>query len=180
MDFKESQTYKNLETAFAGESQAHTKYQFYANQAKKDGYEQIKDIFEETAHNEKEHAKIWFKLLHDEEMPDTIENLVDAIAGEHYEASKMYLDFYKTAKEEGYDEIAHLFLQISYIESAHEKRYKVLLDNVRKNSVFHKDDDIEWKCSNCGFTYRGRNAPMTCPVCKHSQAYFRESLFNYL
>ena len=180
MDFKKSQTYKNLQTAFAGESQAHAKYQYYASQAKKDGYEQIKDIFEETAHNEKEHAKVWFKLLHDEKIPDTIENLVDAIAGEHYEASEMYIDFYKTAQEEGYNDIATLFFEVAKIEQAHCNRYEVLLNNVRKNTVFHKDDDIEWICSNCGHTYRGRNAPASCPVCKHPQAFFHESLFNYL
>lgn len=180
MDFKESQTYENLKTAFSGEAQAHAKYQYYASQAKKDGYEQIKEIFEETAHNEKEHAKIWFKLLHNKEMPDTIDNLIDAIAGEHYEASQMYIDFYKTAQDEGYDDIANLFLQVSNIERAHEKRYEVLLDNIRHNSIFHKDDSINWKCSNCGFTYVGRNAPAQCPVCAHPQAYFYESLFNYL
>lgn len=180
MDFKNSQTYKNLETAFAGEAQAHTKYQYYASQAKKDGYEQIKNIFEETAHNEKEHAKIWFKLLHDKEMPSTIDNLIDGIAGEHYEASQMYIDFYKQAKEEGYDDIADLFLKISKIEEAHEKRYETLLDNVRHNSVFHKDDKILWQCSNCGFEYVGRNSPVQCPVCAHPQGYFYEKSFNYL
>jgi len=180
MDFKDSQTYKNLKTAFAGESQAHTKYQYYASQAKKDGYVQIQDIFEETAHNEKEHGKIWFKLLHDGKMPDTIENLLDAAAGEHYEYSEMYIDFYKTAQKEGYNDIANLFYQISQIEKAHCKRYEILLNNVRHNTVFHKDDDITWICSNCGHTYVGRNAPAECPVCKHPQAYFHEQLFNYL
>ena len=180
MKFEESQTYKNLQEAFAGESKACIKYQFYASQAKKDGYEQIKDIFEETAHNEKEHAKIWFKLLHNGEMPETIDNLFDAKAGEHYEASEMYIDFYKTAQEEGYDDIADLFYRISKIEKTHCNRYNVLLNNVRKNNVFHKQDDILWKCSNCGYEYVGRNAPAQCPVCSHPRAFFREELFNYL
>ena len=180
MDFKESQTYENLKTAFSGEAQAYTKYQYYASQAKKDGYQQISQLFDETAHNEKEHGKIWFKLLHDEEVPDTIENLIDGIKGEHYEASEMYIDFYHTAKDEGYNDIAHLFLQIANIEQSHCKRYEILLNNVRKNTVFHKDDDISWICSNCGHVYVGRNAPAQCPVCKHPQAYFHEQLFNYL
>ncbi len=180
MNFGKSKTYKNLQKAFAGETQAYAKYQYYASQAKKDGYEQIKDIFEETAHNEKEHAKIWFKILNGENIPETLENLLDAIAGEHYEASEMYIDFYKTAQEEEYDDIADLFYKISKIEAAHCKRYEVLLNNIRHNSVFHKDDDITWICSNCGYTHIGRNAPASCPVCSHPQAYFHEQLFNYL
>ena len=180
MDFKESQTYKNLQTAFAGESQAYTKYQYYASKAKKEGLNQIQGIFDETAYNEKEHAKIWFKLLHDKDMPDTIENLVDGIKGEHYEASEMYINFYKTADEEGYQDIADLFYQIAKIEKAHCKRYQILLENIRKNSVFHKDDDINWICSNCGYQYIGKNAPLQCPVCNHPQGYFYEQLFNYL
>lgn len=180
MDFHESQTYKNLQEAFAGEAQAHTKYQYYASKAKKEGYEQIKNIFEETAHNEKEHGKIWFKLLHDNDMPDTIDNLLDGVKGEHYEASEMYIDFYKTAMKEGYDDIANLFYQIAQIEKAHCKRYEILLDNLRKNNIFHKTDDILWECSNCGYQYIGRNAPSQCPVCKHPQGYFYERLFNYL
>lgn len=180
MDFKNSQTYKNLQTAFAGESQAYTKYQYYASQAKKDGYGQIQNIFEETAHNEKEHAKIWFKLLHGRQMQDTAENLIDAISGEHYEASEMYIDFYKTANQEGYQDIADLFYQVAKIEKAHCKRYQVLLENVRKNNIFHKNDSINWICSNCGYQYIGKNAPSQCPVCKHSQGYFYEQSFNYL
>lgn len=180
MDFKKSQTYKNLQEAFAGEAQAYTKYQYYASKAKKEGYEQIKSIFEETAHNEKEHGKIWFKLLHDNDVPDTIENLLDGIKGEHYEASEMYINFYKTAEEEGYNDIADLFYLIANIEKEHCRRYQILLENVRKNNVFHKQDDILWQCSNCGYEYTGKNAPATCPVCKHPQSYFYEKLYNYL
>lgn len=180
MEFEKSKTYQNLKKAFAGESEAHTKYQFYASQAKKDGYEQIKDIFEETAHNEKEHAKIWFKLLHNNEMPKTVENLLDGRAGEHYESSEMYVDFCNTAREEGYDDIADLFSKVAKIEKSHCNRYNVLLNNVRKNSVFHKNDKINWKCSNCGYEYIGHDAPSVCPVCNHPRAFFRENLFNYL
>lgn len=176
---KDSQTYKNLQKAFSGEAEAYTKYQYYASQAKKDGYVQIKDIFEETAGNEKEHGKIWFKLLK-EGMTDTLDNLLDGIAGEHYEASDMYINFYKEAKEEGYNEVAELFLKVAKIEDAHCKRYEVLADNVRKNNVFHKEDKISWICSNCGHVYVGRNAPAQCPVCQHPQSYFHEQLFNYL
>ena len=176
---KDSQTYQNLQKAFEGEAMAHAKYQYYASQAKKDGYIQIKDIFEETAGNEKEHAKIWFKILNDG-VQDTESNLLDAMKGEHYEASEMYIDFYKTAQSEGYTDIANLFYQVAKIEAEHCKRYEILLDNVRKNNVFHKSDDITWICSNCGHQYIGRNAPARCPVCDHSQAYFHEQLFNYL
>ena len=179
-NFEKSQTYKNLQAAFAGEAQAYTKYQYYASQAKKDGYQQIGELFDETAHNEKEHGKIWFKLLHNKKVPDTIENLIDGISGEHYESSEMYIDFYKTALEEGYDDIANLFLQVAEIEKSHCKRYEVLLNNVRKNTVFHKDDKISWICGNCGHVYIGSNAPSSCPVCDHPQSYFREQLFNYL
>lgn len=180
MNFHKSETYKNLQKAFAGEAQAYTKYQYYASKASKEGYGQIKEIFEETAKNEKEHGKIWFKLLHDNDIPDTIENLLDGIKGEHYEASKMYLDFYKIANKEGYQDIADLFYQIAKIEKAHCKRYQILLENVRKNNVFHKGDSINWICSNCGYQYIGKNAPSQCPVCKHPQGYFYEQLFNYL
>lgn len=180
MDFKDSQTYKNLQDAFAGEAQAYTKYQYYSSQAKKDGYKQISELFDETAHNEKEHGKIWFKLLHNEKIPDTIENLIDGIKGEHYEASEMYINFYNTAKEEGYNDIANLFLQVAKIEESHCKRYEILLNNIRKNNVFYKDDDITWICGNCGYVHIGRSAPEQCPVCKHPQSYFREQLFNYL
>ena len=176
---KDSKTYQNLKKAFQGEAEAHVKYQFYASQAKKDGYVQIKDIFEETAHNEKEHAKIWFKLLNNG-IQDTEANLLDAMKGEHYEASEMYINFYKTAEEEGYSDIADLFYKIAQIEKEHCRRYEILLENVRKNNVFHKSDDIVWICSNCGHQYIGRNAPSSCPVCNHPQAYFHEQLFNYL
>lgn len=176
---KDSKTYKNLQKAFAGESEAHTKYQFYASQAQKDGYEQIKNIFEETSRNEKEHGKIWFKLLHGG-IPHTLDNLLDGASGEHYEASEMYINFSKDARQEGYDDIADLFLKVAKIEKAHYNRYEVLIENIRKNNIFHKDDEITWICSNCGYTHVGKNAPAQCPVCEHPQSYFHEQLFNYL
>ena len=179
MDFKESKTYKNLEKAFEGESKAHLKYQFYKSKIANTSKE-LENLLDEIIHNEKEHGKIWFKLLHNKKVPDTIENLIDGISGEHYESSEMYINFYKTALEEGYDDIANLFLQVAEIEKSHCKRYEVLLNNVRKNTVFHKDDKISWICGNCGHVHIGSNAPNSCPVCDHPQSYFREQLFNYL
>ncbi len=173
MELKGSQTEKNLQTAFAGESQARNKYSYYASKAKKDGYNQIAAIFEETAANEKEHAKIWFKLLHDGKVPDTITNLKDAAAGENYEWTDMYAGFAKTAKEEGFDRIAKLFAMVGEIEKHHEERYKKLLANIEGGIVFSRDNDMIWQCSNCGHIVVGKKAPNVCPVCDHPQSYFQ-------
>jgi rubrerythrin len=173
MELKGSQTEKNLQTAFAGESQARNKYSYYASKAKKDGYNQIAAIFEETAANEKEHAKIWFKLLHDGKVPDTITNLKDAAAGENYEWTDMYAGFAKTAKEEGFDRIAKLFAMVGEIEKHHEERYKKLLANIEGGIVFSRDNDMIWQCSNCGHIVVGKKAPEVCPVCDHPKAYFQ-------
>ncbi len=173
MELKGSQTEKNLQTAFAGESQARNKYSYYASKAKKDGYNQIAAIFEETAANEKEHAKIWFKLLHDGKVPDTITNLKDAADGENYEWTDMYAGFAKTAKEEGFDHIAKLFTMVGEIEKHHEERYRKLLANIEGGLVFSRDNDMIWQCSNCGHIVVGKKAPEVCPVCDHPQAYFQ-------
>lgn len=178
MDLKGSRTEANLMAAFAGESQARNKYTYYASKARKDGYVQIAEIFEETAGNEKEHAKIWFKLLHDG-MPDTVENLKDGIAGEHYEWTDMYAEFAKVAKEEGFDRIAYLFEQVGKIEKEHEERYKKLLENVEGDLVFSKDGDAIWQCSNCGYIHIGKKAPEVCPVCDHPKSYFQLKAENY-
>ncbi|MEG1426531.1 MAG: rubrerythrin family protein [Oscillospiraceae bacterium] len=175
---KGSQTEKNLMAAFAGESQAHTKYLYYSSKAKKDGYVQIGNLFEETARNEKEHAKIWFKLLH-EGMPETTANLQDAANGEHYEWTDMYAGFAKTAKEEGFDDIARLFEGVAKIEKIHEERYKKLLENIEDGIVFSRDGDKIWKCGNCGHIAIGKNAPTICPVCAHPQSYFEINTDNY-
>ena len=179
MEFKGSKTEENLKAAFAGESQARNKYTFYASKARKEGYEQIAAIFEETANNEKEHAKIWFKLLHGGSIPDTAENLEDAADGENYEWTDMYAGFAKEAKEEGFDEIADLFLMVAAIEKEHEERYRTLLLNVKNEMVFSKDGDAIWQCSNCGHIVIGQKAPDVCPVCKHPQAYFQMKAENY-
>ena len=163
----------------AGESQARNKYTYYASKAKKDGFVQIANIFEETANNEKEHAKIWFKLLHGGSIPDTAENLEDAADGENYEWTDMYAGFAKEAKEEGFDEIADLFLMVAAIEKEHEERYRTLLLNVKNEMVFSKDGDAIWQCSNCGHIVIGQKAPDVCPVCKHPQAYFQMKAENY-
>ncbi len=173
MELKGSQTEKNLQTAFAGESQARNKYSYYASKAKKDGYNQIAAIFEETAANEKEHAKIWFKLLHEGKVPDTVTNLKDAAAGENYEWTDMYAGFAKTAKEEGFDRIAKLFAMVGEIEKHHEERYKKLLANIEGGIVFSRDNDMIWQCSNCGHIVVGKKAPDVCPVCDHPQSYFQ-------
>ena len=178
-ELKGTQTEKNLQTAFAGESQAHTKYLYYASKAKKDGYVQMGDIFEETARNEKEHAKIWFKLLHGNTIPSTEENLKDAAAGENYEWTDMYAGFAKTAREEGFAEIAFAFEAVAAIEKTHEERYRKLLDNVTNDRVFSKDGDVIWQCSNCGHICVGKKAPEVCPVCKHPQSYFEIRAENY-
>ncbi|MCQ2606205.1 MAG: rubrerythrin family protein [Bacteroidales bacterium] len=179
MELKGSKTEKNLQTAFAGESQARNKYTYYASKAKKDGYVQIANIFEETAANEKEHAKIWFKLLHNGSVPDTIANLKDAADGENYEWTDMYAQFAKEAKEEGFDQIAFLFESVGKIEKEHEERYRKLLANIEGGLVFSKDNDMIWQCSNCGHIVIGKNAPEKCPVCDHPQAYFQVKAENY-
>lgn len=179
MEIKGTQTERNLQTAFAGESQAHTKYLYYASKARKDGFVQIGDLFEQTAKNEKEHAKIWFKLLHGGNVPETPVNLEDAAAGENYEWTDMYSGFAKTAKEEGLNEIAFLFEQVGAIEKAHEERYRKLLKNVQDGVVFSKDEDVIWECSNCGHIVIGKKAPEVCPVCKHPRSYFMVKPENY-
>lgn len=175
---KGSKTEANLAAAFAGESQARNKYTYYASKAKKEGYNQIADLFLETADNEKEHAKIWFKLLHDG-VGTTAENLKDAAAGENYEWTSMYSTFAKEAKEEGFDQIAALFEAVGKIEKEHEERYLALLANVEGNTVFQKGDIVIWKCANCGHIHIGTSAPEVCPVCSHPQAYFQIQAKNY-
>ncbi len=177
-ELKGSQTEKNLLAAFAGESQAHTKYQYFASKAKKDGYVQIANLFEETAKNEKEHAKIWFKLLNGG-MPSTEENLKAAADGENYEWTDMYADFAKTAREEGLNEIAVLFEGVAAIEKEHEERYRKLLSNIEEGLVFSRDGDCIWQCSNCGHIVIGKNAPEICPVCSHPKSYFQIKAENY-
>lgn len=175
---KGTKTEANLMTAFAGESQARNKYTYYASKAKKEGYEQIAALFLETANNEKEHAKIWFKLLHDG-IADTATNLLDAAEGENYEWTDMYATFAKEAKEEGFDDIAFLFEGVAKIEKEHEERYRALLKNVKEGLVFSKDGDQIWQCSNCGHIVIGKKAPEVCPVCAHPQAYFQIQAKNY-
>ena len=175
MELKGSKTEKNLMAAFAGESQARNKYTYYASKAKKEGYEQIAAIFQETADNEKEHAKLWFKLLHNGEVPTTTENLKDAAAGENYEWTDMYEQMAKDAKEEGFDNIAYLFEAVGKIEKEHEARYLKLLENVKDGLVFSKDGDRIWKCRNCGHIVIGKSAP----VCAHPKAYFEIKAENY-
>lgn len=177
-DLKGTKTEANLWAAFAGESQARNKYTYYASKAKKDGYVQIASIFEETANNEKEHAKIWFKLLHDG-MPDTMANLADAAAGENYEWTEMYDQMAKDAREEGFDKIAFLFEQVAKIEKEHEERYRKLLANIEDGIVFSRDDDMIWQCANCGHIVVGKKAPEVCPVCDHPQSYFQIKAENY-
>lgn len=179
MDFENSQTKKNLETAFAGESQAHTKYRYYASKAKKDGYVQISNIFAETAGNESEHAKLWFKYLHDGAVPDTLDNLRDAAAGENYEWTMMYDEFAKTAEEEGFAEIAAKFHGVAAVEKAHEERYNKLVERIESGEVFEREGVKVWKCLNCGHLHVGAEAPEVCPVCNHPKAYFEEQVVNY-
>lgn len=176
---KNSQTWKNLEAAFAGESQASVKYQYFASRAKKDGFEQIAGIFDETSHNEKEHAKIWYKLMHGGAVEDTSTNLGYAAGGENYEWTTMYADFAKTAREEGYDEIAEKFEEVGAIEKEHEARYLALKTKVDDDIVFKNDDVTVWKCRNCGYVFTGEEAPETCPVCAHPRAYFERLAKNY-
>lgn len=172
MELKGSKTEANLMTAFAGESQARNKYTYYASKAKKEGYVQIGNLFEETANNEKEHAEIWFKLLHGGDIADTATNLKDAAAGENYEWTDMYAGFAKEAEAEGFKQIAALFSKVAAIEKEHEERYLALLKNVEGGLVFSRDGEMVWKCSNCGHIHVGKKAPAICPVCSHPQAYF--------
>lgn len=178
-ELKGTKTEKNLLEAFAGESMARNKYTYYASKAKKDGYVQIAQIFEETANNEKEHAKLWFKLLHGGEVPATTENLVDAAAGEHFEWTDMYDKFAKEAREEGFEHIAFLFEGVAKIEKEHEERYRKLLSNIQEGIVFSRDGDMVWVCTNCGHIHVGKKAPEKCPVCSHPQAYFELRPQNY-
>ena len=178
-DLKGTKTEKNLLAAFAGESQARNKYTYYASKAKKEGYEQIAAIFEETAANEKEHAKMWFKLLHGDTVPSTIENLKDAAEGENYELTDMYSKMAEEAREEGFDKIAFLFESVAAIEKEHEERYKKLIENIEGGLVFSRDGEKIWKCRNCGHIVIGKEAPSVCPVCAHPQAYFEIKAENY-
>ena len=176
---KGTQTEKNLQTAFAGESQARNKYTYYASKAKKDGYEQIAAIFEETANQEKEHAKMWFKLLEGGAIKSTPENLRDAAAGENFEWTEMYSGMARVAREEGFDEIAELMEGVAAIEKAHEERYLKLLANIEGGLVFSRDGDAIWQCRNCGHIHIGPKAPERCPVCDHPQAHFQLKPENY-
>jgi len=178
MELKGSRTEANLMAAYAGESQARNKYDYYASKAKKDGYVQIAELFEETARNEKEHAKLWFKLLHDG-IPGTAENLRDAAAGENYEWTEMYAEFARVADEEGFTDIARLFRGVAAVEKEHEERYLKLLSNVKDGLVFSRDQDKIWQCGNCGHVLIGKQAPEICPVCDHPKSYFRIKAENY-
>ena len=178
-NIKGSKTEANLLAAFAGESQARNKYTYYASQAKKEGYEQISAIFLETADNEKEHAKMWFKALNGGSVPKTVENLKDAAAGENYEWTEMYMEFAKTAREEGFNEIADAFEGVAKIEKEHEERYLALLKNIEDGLVFKKDKVVVWKCRNCGHIHVGEEAPEVCPVCNHPKAYFEVRATNW-
>ena len=179
MDLKGSKTEQNLLTAFAGESQARNKYTYFASKAKKDGYEQIAAIFEETANNEKEHAKMWYKLLNGGEVNDTISNLKEAADGENYEWTDMYKEMAETAREEGFTAIAVKFEQVAAIEKHHEERFKKLLKNIEDAVVFSKDGDKIWICRNCGHVVVGKEAPKVCPVCAHPQSFFEIKAENY-
>lgn len=179
MKLEGSKTEQNLMTAFAGESQARNKYTYFASKAKKEGYEQIAAIFEETANNEKEHAKIWFKLLNGGDIGTTSENLKAAAEGENYEWTDMYATFAKEAKEEGFDHIAFLFEEVAKIEKEHEERYMTLLGNVNNDLVFKKGEETVWICRNCGHVYVGNEAPKVCPVCAHPQSFFEKRAQNY-
>ncbi len=178
-ELKGTRTEENLKTAFAGECEARSKYTFFASKAKKDGFVQIASIFEETAANEKEHAKLWYKLLNGGEIGSTAENLVEAANGENYEWTDMYAGFAKVAKEEGFQEIAFLFEQVAKIEKEHEERYRKLLANIQGDLVFSREGDVIWQCSNCGHIVIGKKAPQVCPVCAHPQSYFQIKAENY-
>lgn len=178
-ELKGTKTEKNLQIAFAGESEARNKYTYFASKAKKDGYVQIAAIFEETAANEKEHAKMWYKLLHGGEIGTTVDNLVEAANGENYEWTDMYANMAKDAREEGFDHIAFLFEEVAKIEKEHEERYRKLLANIQGDLVFSRDGDVIWQCSNCGHICVGKKAPQVCPVCAHPQSYFQIKAENY-
>ena len=178
MELKGSKTEQNLATAFSGESQARNKYTYFASKAKKDGYEQIAEIFTETANNEKEHAKMWYKILAGG-IGTTEENLLSAAEGENYEWTEMYAQFAKEAREEGFNDIAFQFEAVAAIEKAHEERYRKLLANVKEGIVFSRDGDMIWECGNCGHIHFGKKAPQICPVCKHPQGYFKLKAQNY-
>ncbi len=179
MELRGSNTEKNLQTAFAGESQARNKYTYYAGKAKKDGYEHLAEIFDSTANNEKEHAKMWFKLLHGDQIPDTLANLKDAADGEHYEWTDMYANFAIEAEREGFTEIARLFRGVAEIEKYHELRYRKLYNNIVEEKVFKSTKEEAWECRNCAYIAKSKVAPEICPVCKHSQAYFMKQEINY-
>ena len=176
---KGTKTEENLKVAFAGESQAHTKYLYYASKAKKDGYEQIAAIFEETARNEKEHAKMWFKFLHEGDIPTTTANLADAANGENYEWTDMYAELAKVALAEGFPEIAAKFRGVGQVEKHHEERYRKLLENIEEGIVFSRDGDRVWQCRNCGHIHIGKTAPEKCPVCDHPESFFQLNPENY-
>ena len=179
MDLKGTKSEKNLMEAFAGESQARNKYTYFSSKAKKEGYEQIAAIFQETADNEKEHAKMWFKLLQGGEIKSTLENLEAAAEGENYEWTDMYDSFAKEAEEEGFKEIANKFRLVAAIEKEHEERYLKLLNNIASERVFDKEDTTVWVCRNCGYVHVGKTAPKVCPACNHPQAYFEMRSTNY-
>jgi len=172
-NLKGTKTEDNLKSAFAGESMARVKYDYYASAAKKEGYTVLADIFTETSNNEKEHAKIWFKILHEGGIPVTEENLKDAAAGEHFEWTEMYAEYAKTAREEGLDKIAVLFESVAKIEKEHEARYRAVLKQLETDTIFIKEDVVVWICSNCGYVHTGKKAPELCPVCEHPKAYFQ-------
>ena len=178
-DLKGTKTEKNLLAAFAGESQARNKYTYYASKARSEGYQQIAGIFEETAGNEREHAKLWYKALHGGEVPDTVANLLDAAEGEHYEWTDMYKGFAEEAKAEGFNELAAQFEAVGKIEKSHEERYRTLLANVKENKVFSKQEKQVWICRNCGHLHDSANAPKMCPVCVHPQSFFEIRAVNY-
>ncbi|WP_455258564.1 rubrerythrin [Peptoniphilus asaccharolyticus] len=178
-ELKGTKTEKNLNDGFAGESMARNKYTYYASQARKEGYNQIADIFLETAENEKEHAKLWFKALHGGEVPTTEENLLDAAEGENYEWSDMYVKFENDATEEGFAELARLFKGVAAIEKTHEERYRTLLQNLKDGRVFEKEEVVVWHCINCGHIHVAKKAPKICPVCKHPQAFFQVKNENW-
>ncbi len=179
MELKGSKTEKNLMTAFQGESMARNKYTYFASKARKDGYEQIAAIFEETANNEKEHAKIWFKLLNGGEINSTMDNLNEAADGENFEWTDMYENFAKEAKEEGFDKIAYLFEGVAKIEKEHEERYRKLISNIDNELVFSSDNDTIWICRNCGHVVIGKKAPEVCPICNHKKSFFERKANNY-
>lgn len=179
MELKGSKTEKNLMDAFAGESQARNKYTYFASKARKDGYEQIAEIFEETANNEKEHAKLWFKLLNNNSIPSTVENLKSAAEGENFEWTDMYERMAKEAREEGFTRIANLFEGVAKIEKEHEERYKKLIDNINNDLVFSSEGDTIWICRNCGHIVIGKKAPEICPVCSHAKSFFERKANNY-